>query len=115
GSYSSSAYIASFIGMVPARAPQLVGAVMVDEPQGAIYGGSVAAPAFQKIVGWAGPYPGISPNQSAGLGAAAPVSRTPARCHSQPDSPRCPAPAAPAGAAATGRGSAGRWRAAGGA
>jgi cell division protein FtsI (penicillin-binding protein 3) len=62
GSYSSSAYIASFIGMVPARAPQLVVAVMVDEPQGAIYGGSVAAPAFQKIVGWAVPYLGISPN-----------------------------------------------------
>jgi cell division protein FtsI/penicillin-binding protein 2 len=62
GSYSSSAYIASFIGMVPARAPQLVVAVMVDEPQGSIFGGSVAAPAFQKIVGWAVPYLGISPN-----------------------------------------------------
>jgi cell division protein FtsI/penicillin-binding protein 2 len=61
GVYSSSAYIASFIGMVPARAPQLVVAVMVDEPQGSIYGGSVAAPAFQKIVGWAVPYLGVSP------------------------------------------------------
>jgi cell division protein FtsI (penicillin-binding protein 3) len=61
GSYSSSAYVASFIGMVPARAPQLVVAVMVDEPQGSIYGGSVAAPAFQQIVGWAVPYLGISP------------------------------------------------------
>jgi cell division protein FtsI/penicillin-binding protein 2 len=36
-------------------------AVMVDEPQGSIYGGSVAAPAFKKIVGWAVPYFGISP------------------------------------------------------
>ena len=61
GRYSSSEFIASFIGMVPARAPKLVVAVMVDEPQGAIYGGSVAAPAFQKIVGWAVPYLGISP------------------------------------------------------
>jgi cell division protein FtsI (penicillin-binding protein 3) len=60
-SYSSTAYVASFIGMVPARAPQLVVAVMVDEPQGSIYGGSVAAPAFQKIVGWAVPYLGLSP------------------------------------------------------
>ncbi|MGI8507409.1 MAG: peptidoglycan D,D-transpeptidase FtsI family protein, partial [Solirubrobacteraceae bacterium] len=51
GKYSSSEFIASFIGMVPARAPKLVVAVMVDEPQGSIYGGSVAAPAFQKIVG----------------------------------------------------------------
>jgi cell division protein FtsI (penicillin-binding protein 3) len=61
GKYSSSEYIASFIGMVPARAPKLVVAVMVDEPQGSIYGGSVAAPAFRKIVGWAVPYFGISP------------------------------------------------------
>ena len=61
GKYSSSEYIASFIGMVPASAPKLVVAVMVDEPQGSIYGGSVAAPAFQKIVGWAVPYFGISP------------------------------------------------------
>jgi cell division protein FtsI/penicillin-binding protein 2 len=61
GTYSSSAYIASFIGFLPARHPKLLVAVMVDEPQGAIYGGLVAAPAFQKIVGWAVPYLGISP------------------------------------------------------
>jgi len=61
GQYSSSKYIASFIGFVPANHPRLLVAVMVDEPQGAIYGGSVAAPAFQKIVGWAVPYLGISP------------------------------------------------------
>ncbi len=61
GQYSSSAYIASFIGFVPANRPKLLVAVMVDEPRGAIYGGSVAAPAFQKIVGWAVPYLGISP------------------------------------------------------
>jgi cell division protein FtsI (penicillin-binding protein 3) len=61
GSYSSSSYIASFIGFVPASAPKLLVAVMVDEPQGSIFGGSVAAPAFQKIVGWAVPYFGISP------------------------------------------------------
>ena len=61
GNYSSSKYIASFIGMVPASAPKLVVAVVVDEPQGSIYGGSVAAPAFQKIVGWAVPYLGIAP------------------------------------------------------
>jgi cell division protein FtsI (penicillin-binding protein 3) len=61
GQYSSSAYAASFIGFVPARHPQLLVAVMVDRPQGAIFGGSVAAPAFQKIVGWAVPYLRISP------------------------------------------------------
>jgi cell division protein FtsI/penicillin-binding protein 2 len=59
--YSSSNYVASFVGFVPASHPRLLVAVMVDQPQGAIYGGAVAAPAFQKIVGWAVPYFGISP------------------------------------------------------
>jgi cell division protein FtsI/penicillin-binding protein 2 len=61
GKYSQSEYIASFVGMVPANDPQLLGLVVVNEPQGSIYGGSVAAPAFQKIIGWAVPYFGISP------------------------------------------------------
>ncbi len=61
GNYSSTEYVASFIGMVPASNPKLVIAVVVDQPQGEIYGGSVAAPAFQKIVGWAVPYFGIDP------------------------------------------------------
>jgi cell division protein FtsI/penicillin-binding protein 2 len=61
GHYSDSAYVASFVGMVPARDPQLLGLVVVDQPHGSIFGGSVAAPAFQKIVGWAVPYLGISP------------------------------------------------------
>ena len=61
GKYSNVDYAASFIGFVPASHPKLLVAVMVDRPQGAIYGGSVAAPAFQKIVGWAVPYLGIAP------------------------------------------------------
>ena len=61
GHYSDSAYVASFIGMVPTDHPRLVVAVVVNQPQGSIYGGSVAAPAFQQIVGWAVPYLGIPP------------------------------------------------------
>ncbi|HWE11706.1 MAG TPA: penicillin-binding protein 2 [Solirubrobacteraceae bacterium] len=61
GGYSTSEYVASFVGMVPANHPQLLGMVVVDQPQGSFYGGSVAAPAFQKIVGWAVPYFGINP------------------------------------------------------
>jgi cell division protein FtsI/penicillin-binding protein 2 len=61
GNYSDSEYVASFIGFVPASAPKLIVAVVVNQPQGSIYGGSVAAPAFQKIVGWAVPYFGINP------------------------------------------------------
>jgi cell division protein FtsI (penicillin-binding protein 3) len=59
--YSKTKFIASFIGMVPTNHPRLLAAVMVDEPQGLIYGGQVAAPAFAKIMGWAVPYFGISP------------------------------------------------------
>jgi len=61
GKYSNTDYIASFIGMVPASAPKLVIAVVVNYPKGVIYGGSVAAPAFQRIAGWAVPHFGIDP------------------------------------------------------
>lgn len=62
GGYSKTKYVASFIGYAPARNPRLLVAVMVDEPQGDIYGGTVAAPAFEKIVSFALPYLGIPPD-----------------------------------------------------
>ena len=62
GGYSKNKFVASFVGFAPARKPRLLVAVMVDEPKGDIYGGSVAAPAFQKIVSFALPYLGIPPN-----------------------------------------------------
>jgi cell division protein FtsI (penicillin-binding protein 3)/stage V sporulation protein D (sporulation-specific penicillin-binding protein) len=49
GGYSASKYVASFVGVVPATKPRLAIMVMVDEPKGAIWGGVVAAPAFQEI------------------------------------------------------------------
>jgi cell division protein FtsI (penicillin-binding protein 3)/stage V sporulation protein D (sporulation-specific penicillin-binding protein) len=49
GRYSTSRYVASFVGLVPATKPKLVIMVMVDEPHGDIYGGVVAAPAFREI------------------------------------------------------------------
>ena len=61
GGYSSTRFVASFIGFAPARDPRLLVAVMVDEPQGSIYGGMVAAPAFQKIASFALPYLRIPP------------------------------------------------------
>lgn len=61
GEYSKSKYVASFVGFAPAEDPQLLVAVMVDEPKGAYYGGTVAAPAFGKIASFALPYLGISP------------------------------------------------------
>jgi cell division protein FtsI (penicillin-binding protein 3) len=59
--YSQSAYVASFIGFAPALHPRLLIAVVVDEPQTDIYGGSVAAPAFGKIASFALPYLRIPP------------------------------------------------------
>jgi cell division protein FtsI/penicillin-binding protein 2 len=59
GTYSETKYVASFIGFAPAQNPQLLAAVIVDEPQGEIYGGSVAAPAFGQIAEYALPYLGI--------------------------------------------------------
>jgi cell division protein FtsI/penicillin-binding protein 2 len=50
------------VGFAPARDPELLVSVVVDEPQLAIYGGEVAAPAFQKIVAFALPYLGIRPS-----------------------------------------------------
>jgi cell division protein FtsI/penicillin-binding protein 2 len=47
--YSTTKYVASFVGIVPARNPRLVVMVMVDEPKGTIWGGVVAAPAFARI------------------------------------------------------------------
>jgi cell division protein FtsI/penicillin-binding protein 2 len=62
GQYSETRYVASFMGFAPASDPRLLVAVVVDEPQYAIYGGQVAAPAFQKIVAFALPYLGIRPS-----------------------------------------------------
>jgi cell division protein FtsI (penicillin-binding protein 3) len=59
GTYSETKYVASFIGFAPAQDPRLLVAVIVDQPQGEIYGGSVAAPAFGKIAGFALPYLGV--------------------------------------------------------
>jgi cell division protein FtsI (penicillin-binding protein 3) len=62
GEYSETAYVASFMGFAPASDPKLLCAVIVDEPQtGSIYGGTVAAPAFGQIMGFALPYLGIPP------------------------------------------------------
>jgi cell division protein FtsI/penicillin-binding protein 2 len=62
GGYSTSDYEASFVGMVPASKPRLVVLVKVDAPRGAIYGGTVAAPAFQSIAKFDLQYLGVTPD-----------------------------------------------------
>jgi cell division protein FtsI/penicillin-binding protein 2 len=59
GGYSETKYIASFIGFAPAMHPKFLAAVIVDEPEGEIYGGSVAAPAFGEIAAFSLPYLGV--------------------------------------------------------
>jgi cell division protein FtsI/penicillin-binding protein 2 len=59
GTYSKTKYVASFIGFAPAQNPKFLAAVIVDQPQGEIYGGSVAAPAFGQIAEFALPYLGV--------------------------------------------------------
>jgi cell division protein FtsI (penicillin-binding protein 3) len=59
GTYSETNYVASFIGFAPADDPRLLVSVIVDRPQGEIYGGSVAAPAFGQIAAFALPYLGV--------------------------------------------------------
>ena len=66
GGYSDERYVASFVGLVPATDPQLVIHVTVDEPQEAIWGGTVAAPAFQEIAQFALQYLEVPPDAPLG-------------------------------------------------
>jgi cell division protein FtsI (penicillin-binding protein 3) len=51
GGYSEHRYVASFIGMAPADNPDLIMAVLIEEPSGARhFGGSVAAPVFSRVM-----------------------------------------------------------------
>lgn len=46
---SENKYIASFIGFAPADNPQVLVFVMIDEPQGLYYGGTIAAPVAAEV------------------------------------------------------------------
>jgi cell division protein FtsI/penicillin-binding protein 2 len=61
GGYSKVNFVASFVGFAPANDPQLLVTVMVDEPEGDYYGGSVAAPAWREITSFALNYLKIPP------------------------------------------------------
>lgn len=56
---SDHKYIASFLGFAPADAPQVIGLIVIDAPQGVYYGGTVAAPVMKEIFENALPYLGI--------------------------------------------------------
>jgi cell division protein FtsI (penicillin-binding protein 3) len=66
GGYATDRYVASFVGIVPASRPRLVVLVTVDEPRGAIWGGVVAAPAFQQLARFDLQYLEVQPDAPTG-------------------------------------------------
>lgn len=55
----SNKYIASFLGFAPASNPEVIGMVIIDEPQGLYYGGTIAAPVMGEVFETVLPYLGI--------------------------------------------------------
>lgn len=55
-------YISSFLGFAPADNPQIMGIVMIDEPVGVYYGGTIAAPVMSELFENILPYMGIEEN-----------------------------------------------------
>ncbi len=49
GRYDRSLWVSSFIGFAPLENPRIVVVVVVDEPHGKHYGGTVAGPVFKEI------------------------------------------------------------------
>ena len=66
GRYSKQDYISSFVGFVPANAPRLVILVMIDTPEGVIWGGSVAAPVFKAVAEQSLAYLQVQPDDVGG-------------------------------------------------
>ena len=52
----SGKYIASFIGFSPVDDPQIIGIILIDEPVGTYYGGTIAAPVMSEIFEMVLPY-----------------------------------------------------------
>ncbi|SFR95702.1 peptidoglycan D,D-transpeptidase FtsI family protein [Anaeromicropila populeti] len=55
----SNKYISSFIGFAPADDPQIMAIVLIDEPVGIYYGGTIAAPVIADLFSNVLPYMGI--------------------------------------------------------
>ena len=55
----SGKYISSFLGFAPANDPKVIALIMIDEPVGTYYGGTIAAPVVKEIFENILPYLGI--------------------------------------------------------
>lgn len=60
--YSSTKFVASFVGFAPVSNPQVVIIVVIDEPAGAYHGGDVAAPIFREVAEQILPILGVMPD-----------------------------------------------------
>jgi len=60
GIYSTTLFIGSFVGFVPAEDPRLCILVVIDEPQTEAWGGVVAAPVFRRVAEQVLPYLGVT-------------------------------------------------------
>ena len=56
---SENRYISSFLGFTPAEDPEILGTVVIYDPQGVYYGGTIAAPVLKDIYENILPYMGI--------------------------------------------------------
>jgi len=63
---SSNKYIASFVGFAPADNPSLMALVLIDEPVGIYYGGTIAAPVIGELFENILPYVGVQPEYEEG-------------------------------------------------
>lgn len=70
GTYSSTKFVGSFVGFVPAEDPQLAILVVIDEPQGPAWGGVVAAPVFRKVAEQALRHLSVAPVEDARMVAS---------------------------------------------
>ncbi|HIR70129.1 MAG TPA: peptidoglycan glycosyltransferase [Candidatus Pullilachnospira gallistercoris] len=60
---SNGRYIASFIGFAPAQDPQVLALVIIHDPQGIYYGGTIAAPVVRELFENILPYLGIEKSE----------------------------------------------------
>ena len=63
---SANKYISSFLGFAPAENPQVLALVIINNPQGVYYGGTIAAPVVKEIFSNILPYLGIEKKEEHG-------------------------------------------------
>ncbi len=61
---SSNKYISSFIGFAPADNPSVLALILIDEPEGIYYGGTIAAPVCRELFETVLPYLGIEKEET---------------------------------------------------